>query len=102
MQANVQVKTKILCHIPTRMHTKSHIFKKLGFTTTIQEYFADYYTNMAGFSLHAGLGQFGFHRFQFPVFGSILPNDGFSWGGGVLKIHFQKHWKKPWLNLVIR
>ena len=35
------------------MYTKAHIFKKLGFATTIQEYFADNYTKMAGFSLHA-------------------------------------------------
>ena len=26
------------------MHTNAHIFKKLGFTTTIQEYFAEHYT----------------------------------------------------------
>ena len=24
--------------------------------------------------MHAGLGQFGFHRFRFPVFGSVPPN----------------------------
>ena len=57
------------------MHTNAHIFKKLGFATTIQEYFADYYTKMASFGSHAGLSQFGFHRFQFLVFGSVLPND---------------------------
>ena len=28
------------------MHTNAHIFKKLGFTTTIQEYFAEHYTRI--------------------------------------------------------
>ena len=55
------------------MKTNARIFKKLGFTTTIQEYFADYYTKIAGFSLHAGLGRFGFHQFRVLVFGSVLP-----------------------------
>ena len=39
VQAKVQGKTRILCHIRTRMHTNAYIFEKLGFTTTIQEYF---------------------------------------------------------------
>ena len=33
----------MLCHTSTRMHTNAHILKKLGFTTTIQEYFAEHY-----------------------------------------------------------
>ena len=41
-----QDKTRILCHTSTRMHTNAHIFKKLGFTTTIQEYFAEHYTRI--------------------------------------------------------
>ena len=28
------------------MHTNAHIFKKLGFTTAIQEYFAEHYTQI--------------------------------------------------------
>ena len=28
------------------MYTNAHIFKKLGFTTTIQEYFAEHYTTI--------------------------------------------------------
>ena len=46
VQAKVQDKTRILCHISTRMHTNAHIFKKLGLTTTIQECFAEHYTRI--------------------------------------------------------
>ena len=46
VQAKVEDKTRILCHISTRMHTNAHIFKKLGFTTTIQEYVAERYTRI--------------------------------------------------------
>ena len=34
----------MVCHTSARMHTNAYIFKKLGFTTTIQEYFAEHYT----------------------------------------------------------
>ena len=46
MQAKVQDETRILCHISTTMHTNAHIFKQLGFTTTIQEYSAKHYTRI--------------------------------------------------------
>ena len=39
------------------MHTNAHIFKKLGFTTTIQEYFAERYTRIDNSGVVQGRSQ---------------------------------------------